>query len=171
MNLLKCAKSKHGPGRLRRSACSLAAQLRIFIRRNRLSPAAVCILMSFQPIPTALDPNLIHIHANSTQPAQNLRRTIDIVDPPTTIPRAVRFLLLLQEMNGPINFVMPRPKAEIPEDLQDASGYVATTRIQNSVMIGKRDVFEQRVLYILVECGPATISVLKTQQPPNNAIV
>src|SRR5262245_61782150 len=96
-NSLKCAESKEGPSCLRWSACSLAAQLRFVIRLNRFSPTAVCILVSFQPVPTTLDPSLFHIDANGEQPAQNLRCAIDIIDSPTTIPRTIRFLFLLQK--------------------------------------------------------------------------
>ena len=66
---------------------------------------------------------------------------------------------------------MAGTKSEIAKNLEHPRRDVAATRIQNRIVIRKRDILEKRVLHVFVERSPTAVSVLKAQQPSNHPVV
>src|SRR5262249_36942176 len=86
------ADTHNRPSGLGRSAWPNSFDGWTFVRPAGLTPAAVVVLATLEPIASAQNPVLSHIFADCPQTTQHLPSAIDIIHSPAAVPRTVVIL-------------------------------------------------------------------------------
>src|SRR5262249_45612311 len=134
------------------------------------APSAVFVLMGTDPVGGALIARVGHVFARVREAAQAEPRPIDVVASPAAIPGPVLLLPALQESDRSLHRRMLTLEAEPLECLERASCDVFATGINHRVMVRKRNEGPDFVVAVLVESGPAAVSVLHRKEPLRPAL-
>src|SRR6185503_10284105 len=98
LSIVRSNQREQRPSRLRRRARPAPAQGVVHVRRARLAPAAVGVLMGDEPFGGRAYVRLRHVLADRGERRQHGRRAINMIDAPAAEPAAVRFLLRADEL-------------------------------------------------------------------------
>src|SRR5215470_5664521 len=88
-----------------------------------------------------------------------------MIDSPTSIPAPVLLLLTFEKHQRWCNGRMSPVIAQCSEHLEATSGQVGSTRIQQRMVIGKRDVVEDNAIVILIIGAPPTVGSMHREHP------
>src|SRR5262249_46598581 len=106
-----------------------------------------------------------HTKPDGVQAGQNLPAAVDVVYPPAADPAAPAILRLAQKRQRPIDLLIPRLEAVMPQRLQDTCRNIRTAGVEHGVMVGKRNLGENLAVDVAVERRPAAVAVLHPEQP------
>src|SRR5207302_10961662 len=101
--------------------------------------------------------------------AEHLPRSINVIDTPSSVPRAVRFLSFDQIVNRIPDATRLRIETDVAEQLQCAGGQIAASWIENRVVIRERHIFQPRGGNIFIKRRPAAIAALEAELPAESA--
>src|SRR5207302_9123776 len=110
---------------------------RVFVSRASFAPAAVIVLAALEPIASAQNPILGHVVPDGAQSAEHLPRPINVIDTPSPVPRAIRFLSFDQIVNRIPDATRLRFETDIDEQLQCARGQIAASWITNGFVVSE----------------------------------
>ena len=103
--------------------------------------------------------------AHCLKTAKHQECSVQIIDTPTAKPASIRLLFLQDELNCLFD---PRITARISvcrQHFQDAARDVHGRWVKHRVMVGKRNVLEDRLGVVFVERRPAAVLALHRKHP------
>src|SRR6185437_2552719 len=163
---LCCQQSDKSPRCLRRCAFSLAFEARVIIRSARFAEAAIFVLYAAQPrgAPPALS---AFRETQRFGGSEHATCPVHVIRSPAPVPRAFFGLFMLQVDYSALYRRVRRRPPKFSEAFHRACRHVRRGRIDHRVMISKRNLRQQHVIVVAIECTPAAVMVLHAQQPRN----
>src|SRR5262249_37928408 len=130
---------KERPSRLRRRARSQPLAPRLLVGVRKLAPSAVGVLMAPEPATCALMALRRKVLAGGGETREREPCAVDVVAAPPPIPRSVRLLPPLQELDGAPNGTARGRHVQARQGVEGATGDVVAARIDHGVVIGEGD--------------------------------
>src|SRR5699024_7564141 len=118
-----------------------------------------------EPLHGALNPVALRIETALLGGGEHRPGTVDVVCAPATIPAAPGCLLLAQESPDTVQSGWVTVFAETAEQGGDTGADVASRRVEQGAVIGKRNFVEVVILVVGVECGEAAVTRLHGAEP------
>ncbi len=138
------------------------------IAAQGFAEAAVRFLHGAQPTHGALA-IFFRGERNRFEGAQHAACSVDVIDAPTAEPGTIFALILQKEFQAALHRRMVRGPAVAAQALEDTRRYVGSRGIDHRVVVGERNVAEERLVIVAVERAPASVAVLHAEQPLNAA--
>src|SRR5262249_61551398 len=95
--------------------------------------------------------------------------SINIILAPAAIPRAIVILSVDQIFHAVPNALRVSIESDVPKQFQCARSEIATSWIEDCVVIRKRHVLQPLGRYVFIKRSPAAIITLETELPPKRS--
>ncbi len=155
------AKPHNCPGSLAGSTWSSPFESGKVVRLASFAPAAIIILTTFQPVAAAADPFLVHVFTDRGEPSQDLPGSVDVIDTPASVPRAIGLLSAANHFDSSADWKTFSIEAAGSEQLKDAAGQVGARWVEDGVVVSEGHMLQPASVDILVKGGPSSIIALE----------
>src|SRR4030088_2496841 len=166
-DLARCHQSKQGPCRLRGGRRGTLEPLIVeSVAGRTLAPAAVLVLDRQQPVHGLADRRVLVAHAGGIERAQYRPGAVNVVQPPTAVPRPLSKLGPAQKCDpGRNRLAVLSGFTELTQHRDASGGDVLRWRIEQRAVIGERNIVEIIFEIVDVEGGPAAVAALHALTP------
>src|SRR5215813_7871487 len=148
----------------------MALAVGLFVRMGELAPPAVRVLMTPEPAARALVALRREIFAGGREARKGEPGTVDVIAAPASVPRAVRLLTAVQELDGSTDRTARRRDIQARQRIERAAGDVVAARIDHCVVVRERNEREHFVVAITIEGGPPAVRVLHRELPGDGSL-
>src|SRR5262245_16812882 len=153
------------PGGLARDGLTTSGPFVVLVGSERLSPATVGVLPLLEPPDGPLHVVLAVILTDGPEATQDGPGSVHVVHAPPSVPGAALVLTPLDEAQRALGGRMLQAVAERAQELEAASREVLRGGVEESAVIGERDIVEDHPIVVGVEGGPASVVALHPEEP------